>query len=30
MSTKKWKWASIIPPDRCTSTDEQKTRPAVT
>ena len=20
---KKWKWASMAPPDRCTSTDEQ-------
>jgi hypothetical protein len=27
---KKWKWASIIPPDRCTSDDEQNTSPAVT
>ena len=29
MRMKKWKWDSIIPPDRCTSTDEQNTRPAV-
>ena len=21
--TKKWKWASTIPPDKCTTTDEQ-------
>ena len=26
---KKWKCASIVPPDMCTSTDEQNTRPAV-
>ncbi len=27
---KKWKCASIVPPDRWTSTEEQNTSPAVT
>ena len=27
MTTKKWKWASIVPSQRCTSSAEHVTRP---
>jgi hypothetical protein len=30
MTMKKWKCASMLPPERCTITEEHHTRPAVT